>query len=161
MKKRIMTGAIGVISFMIGFFLGGKMLVGMINDYKKRMERNCSNMMLFNNWLEFLYSGGSIEQYFHDNGYKRIMIYGNGHIGKRLVQALADSDIEVAAVMDKAASAEENRTVIGTDSKIPDVDCIVITPIYFYDDILNMLQEKTNVPVVSMQTVIENVSNNN
>lgn len=146
---------------MIGFFLGGKMLVGMINDYKKRMERNCSNMMLFNNWLEFLYSGGSIEQYFHDNGYKRIMIYGNGYIGKRLVQALADSDIEVAAVMDKSASAEENGTVIGTDSKIPDVDCIVITPIYFYDDILDMLQEKTNVPVVSMQTVIENVSNNN
>lgn len=146
---------------MTGFIFGGKMLVGMINDYKKRMERNLSNMMLFNDWLETLYSGGSIEQYFHNNGYKRIMIYGNGHIGRRLFQALADSDIEVAAVMDKSASGDEDGMVIGPDSKIPDVDCIVITPVYFYDDISAMLQEKTNVPVVSMQKVIGAVSNNN
>ena len=34
MKKRIMTCFTGIVSFGFGFFLGGKMLVGMINDYK-------------------------------------------------------------------------------------------------------------------------------
>lgn len=157
MKKGIATGLVGIISFGIGIILGGKMLVSMINDYKKRMERNHSNMMLFNDWLEFIYSGGSIEQYFHNHGYKKIMVYGNGYIGKRLRQALTDTDIDVVAVMDKAASSDGTDMVIGVDSLIPDVDCIVVTPIFFFDTIYDMLREKTNIPVISIQRVIEKV----
>lgn len=131
------------------------MLAGMVNDYKIRMERNFSNMMLFNTWLEFLYSGGSIEQYFRDHGYKKIMIYGNGYIGKRLRKVLLDTKIEVVAVMDKAASLDETDEVIGIDSSIPEVDCIVVTPVFFTDAICDMLREKTNIPIISIQTVIE------
>lgn len=161
MKKGIIAGVMSIASFTAGFVLGGKILVKMINEYKRRMEHNYSNMILFNDWLEFLYSGGSIEQYFHDNRYKKIMIYGNGYIGKRLKQALTDSEIEVAAVMDRSAVADGNSMIIGTDSEIPDVDCIVITPIYYYDDIYAMLREKSNVPIASIQAVIEmNVKNN-
>jgi hypothetical protein len=155
MKKGIVAGVMSIASFAAGVVLGGKILVGMINDYKKRMERNYSNMILFNDWLEFVYSGGSIEQYFHDNGYKKIMIYGNGYIGKRLQQALAGSEIEVAAVMDKSVVADGNGILIGTDSEIPNVDCMVITPVYYHDEIYAMLREKSNVPIVSIQTVIE------
>ena len=54
MKKGYAICFTGAISFVTGFFLGGKALVGMINDYKRRMERNASNMMLFNDWREFL-----------------------------------------------------------------------------------------------------------
>ena len=43
------------------------------------------------------------------------MIYGNGYIGKRLQQALIQTDIEVAAVMDKAALPNEDGLVIGLD----------------------------------------------
>lgn len=163
MKKRMVAGVMSTASFAVGFVLGGKILVNMINDYKKRMERNYSNMILFNDWLEFLYSGGSIEQYFRDNDYKKIMIYGNGYIGKRLEQALVGSEIEVAVVMDKSAVADRNNTIkiIGTDSEIPNVDCIVITPIYYYDDIYAMLREKSNIPIVSIQTIIEKDVKNN
>ena len=154
MKKGYAICFTGAISFVTGFFLGGKALVGMINDYKRRMKRNFSNMMLFNDWLDFLYSGGKIEQYFHNQGYKRIMIYGNGYIGKRLQQALIQTDIEVAAVMDKAALPNEDGLVIGLDSKMPDVDCIVITPVYYYDEISGMLRKKTGLPLVTMQMLL-------
>lgn len=159
MKRNIIAGITGTISFVIGFILGGKILVSTVNDYKKRMERNLSNMVLLNDWLELLYSGGNIEQYFNCKGYKKIMIYGNGYVGRRLTQALTDSDIEVAAIMDKSVTADQNGIVIGADSEIPNVDCIVITPVYYYDEILGLLREKTNVPLVSMKTVIDFVSN--
>ena len=120
------------------------------------MERNLSNMMLFNNWLELIYSGGRIEQYFYDHGYKRIMIYGNGYIGKRLYQALSHTDIEVAAIMDKSILTGKNELEIGVDSKIPDVDCIVVTPIYYFDEIFAMLREKTEIPIISMEFVNAN-----
>lgn len=66
-------------------------------------------------------------------------------IGKRLLQALEQIDIEVNAIMDKAILPGE--TVIGTDSKVPDVDCVVVTPVFFYDEISAMLKEKTDVPL--------------
>ncbi|MCM1182621.1 MAG: hypothetical protein NC337_04515 [Roseburia sp.] len=155
MKNKFVICLTGMSSFGIGFVLGGKTLAGMINDYKKRMDRNLSNMMLFNDWLEFVYSGNSIEQYFHNHGYKKIMVYGNGYIGKRLIQALSDTDIEVVAIMDKSAPSNENEFVIGVDSAIPEVDCIVVTPIFYYGTIYDMLQERTNVPIVSMWSVID------
>lgn len=155
MKNKIVVCLTGVLSFGAGFFLGGKMLVNMINDYKTRMQRNLSNMMLFNSWLEFIYSGGSIDQYFHNHGYKKIMIYGNGYIGKRLSQALLGTDIEVVAVMDKEVSSDKEKLVIGVDSTIPDVDCIVVTPVFFFDTIYDMLMQKTSIPAISMQTIIE------
>lgn len=155
MKKYINAVLIGAVSFLTGFIFGGKMLVSMVNDYKKRMDRNLSNMMLLNDWLEFLYSGGRVDQYFYKHGYKRIMIYGNGYIGKRLKQALEQTDIEVIAIMDKVTLKGESELIIGVDSEIPDVDCIVITPIFYYDELFIQLKEKTNIPIVSMQMVIE------
>lgn len=154
MKKGIAVGLTILVSFAAGFILGGKVLVNMINDCKRRMKRNLSNMMLFNDWLEFLYLGGKLEQYFYNHGYKKIMIYGNGYIGKRLQQALMQTDIEVIAIMDKAVLPGEEGFVIGVDSSIPDVDCIVITPIYYYDEIVSLLHKKTKLPIVSMQMII-------
>lgn len=154
MKKVICALLMGV-SFGTGFFLGGKTLVGMVNDYKMRMNRNFSNMILLNDWLNFIYSGGRVDKYFHVHKYNKVMIYGNGYIGARLSQALAETGIDVIAVMDKTASSNGDGEVIGIDSQIPEVDCIVITPIFYYDEIFYMLQEKTDIPIVSIQTIME------
>ena len=154
MKKGICALLMGA-AFGTGFFLGGKTLVGMVNDYKMRMNRNLSNMILLNDWLDFIYSGGRIDEYFHVHKYNKVMIYGNGYIGVRLSQALARTDIDVIAVMDKTDSSNGDGGVIGIDSQIPEVDCIVITPIFYYDEIFRMLQKKTDIPIVSIQTIME------
>lgn len=153
MKKGYAICFTGAISFVTGFFLGGKALVGMINDYKRRMERNASNMMLFNDWLEFLYAGGSIEQYFHEHGYKKVMLYGNGYIGQRLFQALEKTDVEVTAIMDQANSSDSDAEgiLIGVDSEIPDIDCVVVTPTAYFDEIFHMLRKRTGQPVISVE----------
>lgn len=158
MKNKDKRFLIGAISFATGFFLGGKALVGMINDYKMRMERNLSNMLLFHDWLEFLYSGGSIEQYFHRHGYKKILIYGNGYIGQRLLQALEKTDIDVVAVMDQMNSSDSDAEgiLIGVDNRIPDIDCAVITPLSYYDEICHMLQKKTQCPMIAVDALWKN-----
>lgn len=153
MKKGIILGLISITSFVVGIILGGKMLVGMINDYKVRMQRNLSNMMLFNNWLEFIYSGGSIDKYFHNHGYKKIMIYGNGYIGTRLCQALEKTDIDVMAIMDKTNPSDAEGMLIGMDGRIPDIDCAVITPVFYHDEIYDMLRKKIKVPIISIEAL--------
>lgn len=145
---------VGAASFLGGFYLGGKMLVDMINDYQMRADKNSANMMLFNEWVDFLYSGGHIEQYFQENQYKKIMIYGNGFAGARLQQALEKTDIEVVAVMDKAAHPDADGTVIGTDADIPDVDCIVVTPVFSHAEICEVLSKRTGIPIVSVREIL-------
>lgn len=158
MKSENKCFLVGALSFVTGFFFGGKVLVGMINDYKMRMERNLSNMLLFHDWLEFLYSGGSITQYFHRNGYKKILIYGNGYIGQRLFHALEQTDIEVVAVMDQTNSSDSlaEGILIGVDSRIPEIDCVVITPVFYYEEIRHMLQKKTQCPMIAVDTLWKN-----
>lgn len=150
MKKLVIAGLTGIVSFLSGFVLGGKVLVKMINDYKRWMDRNQVNMMVFNGWLEFIYSGGNIQQYFYEHGYKKILVYGNGYIGKRLVQALSNTNIEVVAVMDKAADSNIEGILIGTDSKIPNIDCAVITPVFYYEEIYDLLRKKLKTPIISI-----------
>lgn len=130
------------------------MLVGMINEYKNGMDRNAANMAVMNQWLNFLYGGGEIGQFFKEHGYNRIMVYGNGNVGKRLCQALEGTGVEVAAIMDRAAPEAEGGKVIGLDSDIPKVDCIVITPAFYYDEIYAFIRSKTGIPVVSMEKLI-------
>lgn len=143
----------GTLSFVAGFYLGGKTLVGMINNYKMQAERNLSNMMLLHDWMEFLQAGGRIEQYFHEHGYKSVMIYGNGYVGQRLFEALKQSDVGVAAIMDQtnASDADPEGILIGVDSVIPDVDCIVITPVFYFDQIYQKLEAKTGQPIISIE----------
>lgn len=155
MKKGGVALLTGGVSFGFGLFLGGKMLVGMINDYKRRMERNLSNMMLLNDWVEFIYSGNSIDKFFHDHKYSKIMIYGYGYIGTRLMQALGGTDIEVTAVMDKSVSSDKDKMLIGIDREVPDVDCIVVTPVFHFDEINGMLKKKTNIPVIPIDKILE------
>lgn len=146
MKKRyLLTAGAGL--FLGGFYLGGKCLVNMVNTQKTRADRNAVNMRLFNDWLAFLYAGGHIEAYFHKKGFQRTMIYGNGFIGARLAQALRKTDIEIVAVMDQAAYSGVDG-MIGTEADVPDCDCIVITPVFYYEEICSMLKEKTNIPIV-------------
>lgn len=149
-RKYFFIAGIGL--FLGGFYFGGKCLVSMINGQKERADRNSANMQLFNDWLAFLYSGGSIEEFFYENGFHRIMIYGNGFIGARLTQALKRTDIEIVAVMDKAAYSGDNG-IIGTEADIPDSDCIVITPVFYYEQIYNQLKGRTDIPIVSIRDI--------
>ena len=157
MKRKTAILLQNIASFGLGFFLGGKALVNMINTYKNRMDRAHTNLMILNEWLEYLYSGGIIEKYFHTHEYTRVMVYGNGYIGKRLVQALSKTDIEVTAVMDKEILAGGSEGMIGIDSVIPDSDCIIVTPIFYWDAIYDMLRKRTSIPIISIQTVINDI----
>lgn len=153
MRNRNVIFLTGAMSFAAGFYLGGKTLVGMINNYKMQAERNLSNMMLFHDWMEFQQAGGRIEQYFHEHGYKRVMIYGNGYVGQRLFGALKESDVDVTAIMDQmnASDSDAEGILIGVDSVIPDVDCIVITPVFYFDEIYQKLRAKTGQPIISIE----------
>ena len=142
-------------SFVSGFYLGGKSLVGLVNKYKDDSMRNRTNMEILGKWLEAVYEGGSVGNYFKTHNYKNILIYGNGLTGQILYRALKNSDIKVVAIMDRQVSVNSEGILTSADSDIPDADCIVITPIYYYNQIYSSVRVRTKIPMVSVEEIFD------
>ena len=111
---------------------------------------------MLNQWLMLKQEGRSLEKYFVDNGYKTVAIYGMGEMGNRLYDELKDST-EVTmkyAVDQNAASTYSEMDVIDKDEDYEDVDVMVVTATFAFDDIAEELSEKVDFPIVSLEDVV-------
>ncbi|MBQ8326639.1 MAG: hypothetical protein IJX86_06165 [Lachnospiraceae bacterium] len=111
---------------------------------------------MLNQWLMLKQEGKSLEKYFVDNGYKTIAIYGMGEMGNRLYDELKNStEVEIKYAVDQnAASTYAEIDVIDKDEDYEDVDVMVVTATFAFDEISEELSEKVNFPVVCLEDVV-------
>jgi FlaA1/EpsC-like NDP-sugar epimerase len=114
---------------------------------------------LTNKWISIKNEGKSLSQYFKDQNYKKICIYGMGELGIRLLEELKDSEIEVAFAIDKNAGSTNAEIDIYDNEEISDeflndIDIIVVTAIFAFDEIEEQLREKISCPVISLEDVV-------
>ena len=100
---------------------------------------------LLNKWLRIKMQGGNLSEYFEDNRFTNIAVYGAGALGRRLLEELSDTKTKVLYVIDKNAT---NITDLPSDAPCfslaeewAQVDAVVITPIGFYE-IRDEIQKK-------------------
>lgn len=105
-------------------------------------------------WVHVLQMGGSVKRYFEENHYKKVAIYGMAEMGGLLYDELTENGIDVAYVIDKARDAIYAPKVVSADDKLDEVDVIVVTANYYYDEITGELSKKTSSRVVSLYEVI-------
>ena len=99
--------------------------------------------------------GKSLTKYFENNGFKKIAIYGMGELGNRLLEELKDSDIEIAYAIDrKAEKIYSDLKVVAVEEELTPVDAIIVTPIFMYDEIEELLMDKVNYPIISLEDVV-------
>ncbi len=111
---------------------------------------------MLNQWLILKQQGKSLEKYFDDNQYKTIAIYGMGEMGNRLYDELKDSGVTVKYAVDKNAATtySELDVVDPEEATFDQVDCIVVTATFAFDEIEETLSEKVDFPVVSLEDVV-------
>ena len=79
-------------------------------------------------------------------------------LGERLYDELKDSDIKVLYAIDKNADAIYAEVdVLTPDDDLPEVDLIVVTPVHYFDEIEEMLADKVDCPVISIEDVVYEV----
>ena len=121
-------------------------------DYGDKMN---SYYHILNHWLKLKQQGISCQDYFRENNYKRIAIYGFKELGERLYDELKGSDIEVVYVIDKDVDGVWAEVdVFGVDEEFPDVDAIIVTPTWFFIEVEETLSRKAKCPIVSLEDVI-------
>lgn len=119
-------------------------------------ERYQHSYLLLLHWIESLYLGHSVSDFFIEEGYKKIAIYGMGDLANRLMDALADSGVQILYGIDRDAAGTvcKIKDIYCLEDDFPEADVIVVTPFYAYDSIYASLHKKTNIPIISIEEVI-------
>ena len=110
---------------------------------------------VFDRWLQIRQEGRTLAEYFMKHNYKTVAIYGMKELGERLIDELKDSDITVGYAIDKSADEiYADVDIVTPDDELEPVDVIVVTAIYYFDEIADMLSEKVDYPVVSLEDIV-------
>ncbi len=155
MKK----GTIALLSAAAGAAAGvmGKELFGTkpAGQSSERANKFKSYYNLLNQWLILKQEGKNLEQYFVDHDYQTIAIYGMGELGSRLCDELNGSSIEIAYAIDKNAEwTNSELKVCGIDDELQTVDAVVVTAVFAFDEIEEMLADKIECPIISLSEIV-------
>lgn len=148
-----------IIGILTGFIAGilelGKILKEEILTINKKLAEQKLFREILLEWLKLINEGRSIANYFHNNHYTRIAIYGMGDLGICFYAQLKETDIFIDHVVDRnAKNIISDAPAYTPDCDLPEVDVVVITAIQFFDEIKNKISEKYNCPIVSLEDVI-------
>lgn len=156
MKKKGILGmalmglaSVGVVVFSF------KSSQGAIRTRDEKVNKFKSYYNILNEWLTFKQNGKSLENYFLENGYKTVAIYGMGELGNRLYDELKNTNIEVKYAVDKnAESAYSELEVLKLEDELPETDVMIVTATFAFDDIVKDIGDRVTCPIVSLEDVV-------
>lgn len=153
--KAIKIVVFGAVGFLGGFFSAYKLVSKSINEWKQMSNKHLAILRLFNQWMIVRKEGNGVADYLKDMGYSRVIIYGMSYAGQRLLDDLAESKIEVTAAIDRNAGAiESSIPILLPQDDLPEVDCIIVTAIYSFSEIKEMLSDKVHCPILSLEDIL-------
>lgn len=158
MKKRysilitlsgILTGA-GLV-----FFLTQKSNKNKQKENDKRIFKFKTYYSMLNQWLGVKQNNGNLATYFDENKYKNIAIYGMGEMGNRLYDELKNTNVNIAYGIDKnPEECYSDLEVFEISDNLPDVDAIIVTAVFAYEDIRKDIEEIVRCPIISLEDVV-------
>ncbi|MBP5385603.1 MAG: hypothetical protein J6Y57_11625 [Lachnospiraceae bacterium] len=136
-------------------YLGNKQ----VTQKAEKVDKFKGYYNMLNQWLMLKQDGKNLSAYFKANDYRTIAIYGMGEMGNRLYDELKGTDIEIKYAVDKnAASTYSELDVVDPDDcRFEDVDCIVVTATFAFDEIAEKLEKEVSFPIVSLEDVVYEV----
>ena len=111
--------------------------------------------LMMNEWMQLKQKGRNLSDFFKERGYRNIAIYGMHHTGVTLQNELDGTGINICYGIDaNADSIYSDIAVMKPTDELPPVDVIIVTPIYYFIDIEEKLEEKVTCPILSLDDVI-------
>lgn len=157
MKKSMFALSLGM--------LGAFAIVKVVRLERKRTaqqkiyaDKHLNILKNMNQWLILKQEKKTIKPYFEKNGYKKVAIYGMSYLGERLLDDLNALGIEVSYAIDKNASNLYSEIdIYAPDDILPEVDAVIVTATYYYDEIVDTLSKKFNCSIISLEDILYDV----
>lgn len=134
----------------------------MNRELKKAKNLSDKHLMLFllmNEWVKVKQQGKSVEQSLTGQGLRKIGIYGMSYAGQRLCDELTDTSIEIACCMDqKGGGTYKGHGIVSAKECPKKLDAVIVTPIFYYDEIRQQLERRINAQIISLEEVVYGLS---
>lgn len=155
MKKSV----IAVLSLLSGAAAGagitGKKVMKKAAKQKENSDKHLALYLMMNQWVKVKQAQKNIADFLIGKGYSRIAIYGMNYVGETLYDELRNSAVQVAYAIDQNAdSIFAEIDVVSPDAELDNVDAIIVTPIFFFDEIEEMLNSKTDADIICMEDIL-------
>ncbi len=145
----------GVAGFIIGVIRQHKEERQQIFQLQNKINKFQSYYNVLIDWMILKQSGKSLGEKILQKGYMTIAIYGMGELGKCLYADINPNSIEIKYAIDSGGSHDyETIPVVGIDGVMDNVDVIIVTAIYDFDDIKEKLENIVSCPIVSLAELI-------
>ena len=137
-----------VILVIIGVCIGGYLMAHkyckMLNESEKELDKQKYWVRLYDIWMLLKQSSVSIEEYLLNQNITNIAIYGASFLGIRLYYELKNSKVRVKYLLDKNPAIYRKDIEVKNPkaNSYEDVDIVIVTALYTYDEIKVLLMEK-------------------
>lgn len=155
MKKGILAAFAGLVGAVGAGAAVNRVMSKNTAVQKQYADKHLNILENLNQWLRIKQEGKTLKPYFESHGYKRIAIYGMGHLGERLLDDLKQLDVIVAYAIDQNAdNLYSDVELVTPEDNLEDVDAVIVTATFFYDEIEQKLSSKMDCPIVSLEDVL-------
>lgn len=126
--------------------------------WKTMSDKHLTLFLLMNEWMRTKQEGKSIKDYFDKHEYKTVAVYGMSYVGERLLEELESCGIEVKYAIDQNADTiYADIDVYSPKDVLPEVDVVIVTAVYFFDEIYDKLSDNVNCEIVSLEDVLHEI----
>jgi len=126
-----------------------------LENERKEKEKNRAILKLFSKWIQNKESGKAIKDYLSELNIQTIAIYGMSDAGKRLYNELKNTNIKIEYAVDKrVVETEEEILILSPNDELRRTDAIIVTAIYDFPKIAEMLKYKTESCIIPLEQII-------
>ena len=100
-------------------------------------------------------TGLGLSRCVREKGFKTIAVYGLSYLGKCLVDQLNRDDVNVVYGIDNGTiQFHFDIPTYTMADDLPDVDAVIVTPVYSFEEIKISLVQKVNCPILSLADIV-------
>ena len=150
---------ISVISMLIGLVIGAgavhKSAEKKRKDIQSMSDKHLSLFLMMNQWVKLKQKNKNLKEYFERKGYHNIAVYGMSYAGETLIEEVKSTEIKIKYGIDRnVETIYSDIDLVSPDDQFEKVDAVVVTAITFFEQIEEMLSEKVDCPVISLEDII-------
>lgn len=121
---------------------------------QQQLKRKDSFYQLMTQWITNCNNNISLASVLDKEGIKTVAIYGAGKHGRLVYKALkSNKNVEVVYFIDKKADKEEIK-VYRLEQNLPQVDAVIVTPYFQFEEIKADLSKMVNTKIISLEDLV-------
>lgn len=121
-------------------------------------DKTYKNYGVLKEWLLLHIKEKRISDYFDRNNYHKIAVYGMAELGQFFVMELENSGLDVKYGIDRRAEMiAAEIPVLTLEDDLPPVDVVIVTAVYYFNQIADCLKDKLECPVISIEDILYSI----